>query len=58
MAVIVHGVSALAANSPAKLQPGEQLEVTIEDRHLATGSLLVVRWFRSDGVEYLWRAKL
>ena len=58
VAVIVHGVSALAANSPAKLQPGEQLEVTIDERHLATGSLLVVRWFRPDGVEYLWRAKL
>ena len=58
VAVIVHGAGALAANSPAKLQPGEELEVTIEERHLESGSLLVVRWFRPDGVEYLWRAKL
>ena len=58
VAVIVHGASALAANSPAKLQPGEALEVTIDKRHREAGSLIVVRWFRPDGVEYLWRAKL
>lgn len=58
VAVIIHGAGTLAANSPAKLQPGEELEVTIDDRYRQPDSLLVVRWFRPDGVEYLWRAKL
>jgi hypothetical protein len=58
VAVIIHGASALAANNPVKLQPGEELEVTIDPRHRVQGALLVVRWFRPDGVEYLWRAKL
>lgn len=58
VAVIVHGASALAANNPVKLQPGEELEVTIDERHRAAGALAVLRWFRPSGVEYLWRASL
>lgn len=55
VAVTIHGPGGLAANSPAKLQPGEALEVTIESGRLLRGTILVVRWFRPDGVEYLWR---
>ena len=58
VAVIVHSASALAANNPVKLQPGEELEVTIDVRHRAAGALAVLRWFRPSGVEYLWRARL
>ncbi len=58
VSVVVHGSQGLAANAPARLQPGEELEVTIDERHRASGSLLVVRWFRPNGVEYLWRAPL
>ncbi|MBN9238388.1 MAG: hypothetical protein BGO97_01790 [Micrococcales bacterium 70-64] len=58
VAVTVHGAGMLAANSPAKLQPGEALEVTISGERLERASILVVRWFRPDGVEYLWRASL
>lgn len=58
VAVVVHGAGALAANNPVKLQPGEELEVTIDERHRAAGSLAVLRWFRPSGVEYLWRARL
>lgn len=56
VAVTIHGAGTLAANSPAKLQPGEALEVTITGEQLARSSILVVRWFRPNGTEYLWRA--
>jgi hypothetical protein len=56
VAVTLHGAGTLAANSPAKLQPGEALEVTIAGDKLERSSILVVRWFRPSGVEYLWRA--
>jgi hypothetical protein len=55
VAVIVHGPGKLAANAPAKLQPGEALEVTIDGERLERGTILVARWFRPDGTEYLWR---
>jgi len=55
VAVILHGPGRIAANAPAKLQRGEGLEVTIEGERLERGTILVVRWFRPDGTEYLWR---
>ena len=55
VSLVIHGSGSLAANAPAKLQPGEALEVTIEGTRLARGTILVVRWFRPSGVEYLWR---
>ncbi len=58
VAVIIHGASALAANNPVKLQPGEELEVTIDAQYRTPSSLVVVRWFRPNAVEYLWRADL
>jgi hypothetical protein len=45
----------MAANAPRTLAPGETLEVEIAGRHLARDAILVLRWFRPDGVEYLWR---
>jgi hypothetical protein len=56
VAVTIHGARVLAANAPATLQPDEALEVTIAGDRLERGTILVVRWFRVDGVEYLWRA--
>ena len=56
VAVTIHGAGTLAANAPAKLQPGEALEVTIDGDRLERGTILVVRWFRPNGIEYLWRA--
>ena len=58
VAVTLHGAGMLAANAPAKLQPGEALEVTIERDALERGTILVVRWFRPNGIEYLWRASV
>jgi hypothetical protein len=55
VALTMHGGGVLGANSPALLRPAEALEVSIAGRNLARNSILVVRWFRPDGVEYLWR---
>ena len=51
----LHGSGIMGANPPTRLDPGETLEVDIVGRNLARDAILVVRWFRPDGVEYLWR---
>jgi hypothetical protein len=55
VSLTLHGSGIMGANPPARLDPGESLEVDIAGRALARDSILVVRWFRPDGVEYLWR---
>ncbi|MBX3098288.1 MAG: hypothetical protein KF761_01800 [Salinibacterium sp.] len=55
VAITIHGAGVLAANNPATLLPGERLDVTVAGAHLERGTILVVRWRRLDGVEYLWR---
>lgn len=49
------GVGMMPASAPSALLPGESLEVSISVRDLAISSVLVVRWFRPNGEEYLWR---
>jgi len=56
VALTLHRPGRLAANAPKKLLPGEALEVTIDGDDLERDAILVVRWFRASGVEYLWRA--
>ena len=51
----LHGAGMMATSVPATLDPGELLEVTVAGRDLARSTILVVRWFRPDDVEYLWR---
>ncbi|MGX5681455.1 hypothetical protein [Schumannella luteola] len=51
----LHGSGVMGANAPSTLRPGETLEVDIAGRQLARDSILVVRWFRPSGEEYLWR---
>jgi hypothetical protein len=51
----LHGTGVMSASAPARLEVGEALVVTIVGRDLARNTILVVRWFRPDGVEYLWR---
>lgn len=51
----LHGAGMMSTSIPATLRPGELLEVTIAGRDLARSTILVVRWFRPDDVEYLWR---
>lgn len=56
VSLTLHGSGLLAASAPATLRPADELEVSLAGRNLARDSILVVRWFRADGVEYLWRA--
>jgi hypothetical protein len=51
----LHGSGVMGANAPTTLLPGDTLEVDIAGRALARDTILVVRWFRPNGVEYLWR---
>ena len=50
------GAGVMPASAPAALAPGESLEVLITARDLARSTVLIVRWFRPNGDEYLWRA--
>jgi len=51
----LHGAGMMSTSVPATLEPGGVLEVTIAGKDLARSTILVVRWFRPDDVEYLWR---
>jgi len=49
------GAGVMPASAPATLQPHDMLEVTIAGRDLARCTILIVRWFRPSGEEFLWR---
>lgn len=49
------GPGVMAASLPQRLPPGSALDVRVLGDDLAVETLLVVRWFRPDGVEYLWQ---
>lgn len=55
VAVTLHGAGVMGASSPCTLGPLETLEVIVAGRDLARRAIMVVRWFRADGEEYLWR---
>lgn len=55
VSLTLHGSGVMGANVPTTLRPGESLEVDIAGRHLAHDAILVVRWLRPSGEEYLWR---
>lgn len=55
VALTLHGTGVMSASAPTRLEVGEALVVTIAGRDLARNTILVVRWFRPDGVEYPWR---
>lgn len=49
------GSGVMNTGTPRRLDVGGVLEVTIRGEDLARRSVLVVRWFRPSGDEYLWR---
>lgn len=55
VALTLHGAGMMGATAPSTLQPGEALEVTVAGRDLSRSTIMVVRWFRPNGVEFLWR---
>ena len=51
----MHGAGVMAVSPPRVIKPEHGIEVTI-----ATGAreaILVIRWFRPNGTEYLWRVE-
>jgi hypothetical protein len=55
VAFTLHGSGVMAVSPPRVLRPDHGIEVTIAVRSLAANAILVIRWFRPNGTEYLWR---
>lgn len=47
--------AAVAVSRPRRLDPGERLPFTLRARRPQESTVLLVRWLRADGAEYLWR---
>ncbi|MGN6128559.1 MAG: hypothetical protein ACTHON_18525 [Humibacter sp.] len=50
------GAGSMPVQAPITLEPGETTEIRIHGHDLARATVLVVRWHRANGDEYLWRA--
>lgn len=55
VALSLLGQGVMPASPPKTLDPGQTLEVLISAKDLARSTVLVVRWFRPTGEEFLWR---
>ena len=53
--VSLYGSGELPTTAPRTLHSGDILEVEISGYDLARNSIAIVRWFRPDGSDYLWR---
>jgi hypothetical protein len=51
----LYGAGVMPATAPATLYSGDVLEIAISGNDLARDTIGVVRWFRPNGQEYLWR---
>ncbi len=49
------GSGTMLSRAPLVMRPGDRLVITIRDEDLARNTILLVRWFRPNGEEYLWR---
>lgn len=49
------GAGLMKASPPLLLAPGQEVRLGIRGATLPLTAVLVVRWFRPDGDEYLWR---
>ena len=49
------GRGLMPVGPPAVVDPGMNLQLTIYGEELARDTVGVVRWFRPDGSEWLWR---
>lgn len=50
------GPGSMPVQGPVVLPPGARARIPIFGDDLARATILVVRWFRENGDEYLWRA--
>jgi hypothetical protein len=51
----LYGSGMMPTSAPATLESGEALEIVISGHDLARDTIGLVRWFRPNGQEYLWR---
>jgi hypothetical protein len=51
----LYGSGVMPATRPSTLHAGEALEIVISGSNLARDTIGLVRWFRPNGQEYLWR---
>ncbi|WP_374947072.1 hypothetical protein [Agreia sp.] len=49
------GTGTLRTTAPLMLDPGRQVRLVVSGQELPRRGILVVRWFRPDDSEYLWR---
>jgi hypothetical protein len=50
------GRGSMPAQAPVALNPGQTTTIPIFGDDLARNTILIVRWSRHNGDEYLWRA--
>lgn len=49
------GTGSLALSLPRHANPGERIQISCSEEHPpGADTVVVVRWFRPDGREYLW----
>jgi hypothetical protein len=53
--VALLGAGLMSPVMPGSLAPTESLEIRVRGEHLARDGLLLVRWLRPTGEDYLWR---
>jgi hypothetical protein len=51
----LYGSGMMPASAPSTLEAGDALEIVISGHDLAKDTIGLVRWFRPNGQEYLWR---
>jgi hypothetical protein len=49
------GSGIMRATAPLLIDPGQQVQLRIAGPNLPRRAVLVVRWFRPNSDEYLWR---
>ncbi len=49
------GGGLMRATAPLLLAPGQEVSLRIRGEALPVSAILIIRWFRPNGDEYLWR---
>ncbi len=51
----LYGSGVMPATAPATIGAGDALQIVVAGHDLARDTIGLVRWFRPNGQEYLWR---
>ncbi|TAJ49804.1 MAG: hypothetical protein EPO52_02335 [Herbiconiux sp.] len=49
------GAGLMRATAPLLLAPGQEVSLRIRGESLPVSAVLIIRWFRPNGDEFLWR---